>query len=50
MVILTEEQEAGWIASARPDAAELLAALQMTGARFLEKSAPRMSATLRATA
>jgi integrase len=36
MVILSEAQEAAWIAAARPDAAELLTALRLTGARYGE--------------
>ena len=39
MLILCEEQEAAWIATGRPDVAELLTALQMTGARFGEIAA-----------
>ena len=36
MVILSEAEEAQWIAAARPDVARLLTALQMTGARYGE--------------
>ena len=36
MTILTEDQENAWIAAARPDVADLLTALKMTGARFGE--------------